>query len=183
MPVPPSHVPCIWAWVLGMAIAFPGLAAAMSLTQGIATTPMAKGAEETLLAGDAGATALGASGTSASTSLVSVTPSAQFVLRIHAVTGTWSVHILCSAVGFGASDSITVRLEGATLSDQCLVSNGGLAQASGTSIGHAVGGDLRVTVLGSKMTGGASTLTMVLVLVHAGGAISFAYPYALHLSP
>ncbi|MEA3202693.1 MAG: hypothetical protein QOI63_359 [Thermoplasmata archaeon] len=186
MPVSPSHhVPRIWAWVaLAAAIAFPGPAAAMSLTQGIATTPMAKGPEETLLAGDAGTAALGASGTSATTSLATATASAQSILRIHAASGTWSIHILCSATGFGASDSAIVALEGTTVSDQCLITNGALAQASGTPLGHAAGTDLRVTLQGSKVSGSASTLTMAIILVHAGdGAISLAYPYTLNLNP
>jgi hypothetical protein len=153
----------------------------MSLTQGIATTPMAKGAEETLLAGDAGTAALGASGTSA-TSLATATASAQSILRIHAVSGTWGIHILCSATGFGASDSAIVGLEGATVNDQCVITNGVLAQASGTPLEHA-GTDLRVTVQGNKVSGGTSTLTMAIILVHTGGAISLAYPYTLNLNP
>jgi hypothetical protein len=174
------------AWVaLGAALALlDPAAAALSLTQGIATTPMAKGPEDTLLAGDAGTTVLGASGTSATTSLA-VAAFAQSVLRIHAVSGDWSIRILCSApAGFGASDSATVGLEGTALSDQCVVANGVLTQASGTPIDHAVGTDLAVTLQGSKASGGTSSLTMTIVLVHAGGgAISLAYTCTLSLTP
>jgi len=165
-------------------LGLPSLAAAgVVQTLAATTTPAAKAAPVTLAAGATGTTTLGSSATSASTTKSGLS-TAQEVLLVKKGTSSWDVQVkLLSVSGFGALDAATVELVlGATTQVQDVVgANGAVTQSIGTPVTLPAGGsDLSVKVLGTKLSGGTSTLHLQVLAVPTGASVpAMAYTYTL----
>jgi hypothetical protein len=157
-------------------------ALAISISQPVQTAPASIAPPATLAAGTIGSTTLGASATSASTTLTSLPLTAAQALRIDRATGAWDVRIQSvSATGWGALDSITVSLRaGLTTTAEVKIVLGVLTQTIGSPMTlDATTTSLQAVVAGTKLSGGASVLTMDILLASAGGEIEARYRWTL----
>jgi len=156
-------------------------------TERVTTSPSAAAPPLTLAAGATGTTTLGSSATSASTSKTGLAATAAEVLLVKKGSASYDVRIrLDSVSGFGALDTATVELVlGASTQVQDVVgANGAITQSVGTAIPLPAGGsDMSVKVLGTKLSGGTSTLSMTILLAPTGASVpALSYSYTLRIT-
>lgn len=167
--------------LLALALLVPW-AASVSIAQAVTTNPQTAAPPATLAAGTTGSTTRGASLTSASTTLTSLPLVAAPALAINHAGGTWQVRIQSvSATGWGALDSVTVSLRaGATTTAEVRVVLGALTQTIGSPMTlDASTTTLQAVVAGTKISGGASVLTMDILLEPPAGGVHLRYRWTL----
>ncbi|MEK6985985.1 MAG: hypothetical protein AABX89_06360 [Candidatus Thermoplasmatota archaeon] len=152
---------------------------ALQLRQDVAAVPSALAPPVTLASAASGSTSLGASATSATTS-VSIGLSTLNVLKVHKVTGNWDVKVsLVSASGFSVLESATVALVGASTQTQVVVTLGSVVQSIGTAVA-LTGSDITITVAATLAATAALGLNVVLV-PQGGSGPTLLYSYTLTL--
>ncbi|MEA3191522.1 MAG: hypothetical protein QOD77_2104 [Thermoplasmata archaeon] len=152
-------------WLPALAVAIlvvSGVAGALVQRSDITATPVSKAPPVTLAAGTSGTTTLGASATSAATT-VSIVVGAVSPLKVHKVSGNWDVSLaLVSATGFSALESVTVNLVGSSTQTQVVVVLGTATQTQGIPITLS-GADLTVTATGTAGVTGVLNLQVRMV--------------------
>jgi hypothetical protein len=163
-----------------------GVAAATVVQkQAVATSPAALAPINALAAGAVGSTTLGTSLASASTTKSGLIATPQEILKVKKGATDWDVKLsYVSSSGFGALDSATVRISGATIQTQVVIALGAVTQLSGTPVALlSTGADQSIQVSGTKLSGGSSILTMQVQLIpHSGPQPVITYPYTLTLT-
>ena len=166
--------------LLGLLLLAWATSGAVQVREDAAISPVAS-VPVLLAAGSAGSTSLGSSGTSASTTGVSL-PALGSAQSLQVLRGTtdWNVQVQAvSVTGQGVLDSMTVSLVGSTTQAQVVVTLGTVTQSIGTAVALAAAGpDLQIIAAGTCL--GSCSFTLQVLLAPTGSASpALAYPYTL----
>lgn len=140
----------------------------------------------TLTAGAVGTPTIGASGTSAAVTYLSL-GSAATMLNVADGAGTpaWNVQVKAiSVTGLGVTDSVTVVLRlGANVQTQVVATGlSGITQSIGTAITLPNGGGpIEIRASGGVLLGTATATLQVVLTPAAGGTMSLTYPVTFTL--
>ncbi len=159
-------------WILLLITSLAAASAGPLVQESAPVGPHAAQPPATLATGDAGNTSLGASATSAQTTLDALLVTDSQVLVMAGGGNPFDVRVEhVSQQGFGVLDSLTLGLaDNGTPLNQVIIALGNLTQSTGTpvTIPENGTGNLTLEASGNKVSTGNSTLEMDLVLTPAG---------------